>query len=128
MSNSFKKRFIKALGTAIYHFIVCFILYRFIIFITDWLYYSIIWSISWAMGLFISECIATLNKPLRFNIIIDTLIILTLLLFLMSSLSVFIFFKFITWNLIIIIVFTFGLSIIINQIISFYSNESVSSK
>lgn len=128
MSNSFKKRFIKALGAAIYHFIVCLILYRFIIFITDWLYYSIIWSISWAMGLFISECIATLNKPLRFNIIIDTLIILTLLLFLMSSLSVFIFFKFITWKLIIIIVFSFSLSIIINQIISFYSNESVSSK
>lgn len=77
MSNSLMKRIFDALGFAVVNFIIFSVMYKLFLYREDWLSFSIVWSISWAVGRFVTQSIATLEKGIWFNIMTDVVIIVT---------------------------------------------------
>lgn len=70
MSKSLSARIFDALGFAVVNFVIISILSNFV-----WLTFSILWSISWAIGRFVSYSIATLKKSTKFIVILELVII-----------------------------------------------------
>lgn len=62
MSNSLKIRILDALVVALCSFIIFAIIYKEFLIKENWFSFSIIWSISWAVGRFVSKSIDTLEK------------------------------------------------------------------
>ena len=75
MSSRLKERIIESLEIAVTNFMVFAIIYKFFLHREDWLASSIIWSISWTVGRFTSQCICTFKKSRWFNLLIDVGII-----------------------------------------------------
>ncbi|MCI8411538.1 MAG: hypothetical protein HFJ40_03705 [Clostridia bacterium] len=75
MSSRLTKRIIKSSRLAVTNFMFIAIFYKFFPPREDWLTSSIIWSISWAVGHFTSQCISTLKNSRRSNLLIDVEII-----------------------------------------------------
>ncbi len=75
MSNSLMKRILDALGFAVVNFIIFSVMYKLFLYREDWLSFSIVWSISWTVGRFVTQSIAILEKGVWFNIITDVVII-----------------------------------------------------
>lgn len=77
MSNSLMKRIFDALFFAVWTFIVYIVIFKLFLHREDWLSSSMVLSISVAIGYFVAQNIATLEKGIRFNIMIDVVIIVT---------------------------------------------------
>ena len=75
MSNSLMRRILSALVFAIVNFIIFSIMYKLFFYREDWISFSIMWSISWAVGRFASQSIDTLEKSIWSEIIKYILII-----------------------------------------------------
>lgn len=58
MSNSLKKRIFTALLVGVIFFMFLCVIYKLLDYRDDWLTYSLMWAISWSIGLFVSETIA----------------------------------------------------------------------
>ena len=81
MSSSLKERILAAASIAVISAIILCVFYRLIFYREDWLSYSIVWSISWAIGYFIAKSINTLEKGIWINLIIDSIIIIVVAFF-----------------------------------------------
>ena len=76
MSSSLKRRIGEALLLVVILFMVMSICYKLLLPREDWLSYSIIWSICWALGHFVAKSIATIfDKGIGYFLLVDLVII-----------------------------------------------------
>lgn len=114
MRNSWKERIISALAIGIFVFISECIISKLFESRDDWLSYSIIWSISWAVGYFISKTITTMDESLWKIIGVDLVIIFFAFIILTFVLGVVC--DMTNWGKIVSdIIASFGMSMIINN-------------
>ena len=80
MSSSLKRRIGEALLLVVILFMVMSICYKLLLPREDWLSYSIIWSICWALGHFVAKSIATIfDKGIGYFLLVDLVIIFVVL-------------------------------------------------
>ncbi len=111
MSSRLKKRIIESLKFAVSLFMVFAIIHKFFLPREDWLAFSIIWSISWTVGRFTSQCINTLKKSKCSNLLITVRIIVDAILVIMG-----VFLEVTAWKEIVInIIIPFDIALILNN-------------
>ncbi len=120
MSSRLKERIIESLGFAVTNFMVFAIIYKFFLPREDWLAFSIIWSISWTVGRFTSQCIGTLKKSRWSNLLIDVGIIVAEIIVTIFIMGVVL--EVTAWKEILMnIVIPFGIALILNN--TFMKND-----
>ena len=79
MSSSLKRRIGEALLFAVLLFMLISIDCKLLLQKEDWLSYSIIWSICWALGHFVAKSITMFDKGIGYFLLVDFVIILGVL-------------------------------------------------
>lgn len=114
MRSSLKRRIVSSLSTGVLAFIPLCVMYKFFLCKTQWLLYSVIWSIAWMVGHFVSKTLATIEESVWKRLGIDCVIIL--LIFLSMAFIFNVVCGMADWpDIVYVITFSFGISTIFNN-------------
>lgn len=122
MSSSLKSRILDALGFALGNFIIFSVIYKLFLIREDWLSFSIIWSISWAVGRFIAKSICTLEKSILY--ILFSYVLIIVIVFFLEVFILGVLFKTTQWKYILAVTtISFGFGLVITGLIKKHSQN-----